>query len=99
MATLDEIGAMLFGTDSPSNQTTIFYATAMEASSNGEVRIQLDDPVYSLADEDTSDYEWVYLSESDDDAESIGGDDDQEEEEWETVWWTDEDDDATEGDE
>lgn len=86
-ATLDEIGALLFGPSSPQEQqTTIFYATAVTDSESGEVTIQMDDAVYDEADEDTEGYEWVSLEVSDDDAESIGDDDDYEEEEYEEVW-------------
>lgn len=102
MSRLDEIGSILFGNDPDSpqsnQQTVIFYATALSDSEDGEVELLIDDPIYSLSDEDTSGYEFVTLDGTDDDAESIGDDDDIDEEEYEVVYWDSENDEATEGD-
>lgn len=108
MATLDELASIMFGgTDGEevpevvtNTAPVMFYATALSTSANGEVSIQIGDAVYALEDqEDTDSYEEVYLSDPDDDAESIGADDDIEEEEFEYVWEESEDEDAVEEDE
>ncbi len=108
MATLDELASIMFGgtdgeevSEAVTNTAPVmFYATALSTSVNGEVSIQIGDAVYALEDqEDTDSYEEVYLSDPDDDAESIGADDDTDEEEYEYVWDESDEEDAVEEDE
>ena len=86
MTNLDEISTLMFGKggDAAASQTAIFFGTALSDSADGEVTIQIDDPVYGEGDEGIA-FEEVYLDTPDDDAESIGEDDDYEEEEFEEV--------------
>lgn len=105
---LDELSALLFGgtrQDSvnesiSNNQTTIIYGTALTASSNGIVSVQLDTQVYSADDQEDDDYVYLSLSE-DDDVASIDQEEeliDQEDQDEDIVFWDWQDDDATEQD-
>ena len=104
MAGLDELSAILFkGTNENSvaatagaPQTTIVYGVALANSANGEVRIQLDGAIYAADDLEDEEYEFVSLTDSDDDVNAIEEDEELEdpEDESETVYWSLDDDDA-----
>ncbi len=110
MAGLDELSAILFnGTseqsvaaNSGAPQTTIVYGVALASSAEGEVEVQLDDAIYAADDLEDDDYEFVSLTDADDDVNAIDEDEeleDPEEEEGEIVYWTPEDDEAVGSDE
>ena len=103
MAVIEELSALLFkgGTGEdymiPSTaQTSIIYATALEESSGGTVRVRLDDPILPADEEDEGDYEYLALTEDDDEVDLI--DEEDEEEEEELYYWDEEDDEAVEED-
>lgn len=104
MAVIEELSTLLFrgstGEDyqiPASAQTTIVYATALTSSSNGMVTVQLDDPILAEDDAEEGDYEYLSLSEDDDEVDLIDEEDEDEEEE-DLFYWDEEDDEAVEED-
>lgn len=80
---LDELSAILFnGTGEKSvaaidgaPSTTIIYGTALADSEDGFVQVQLDGAIYADDDLEDDDYEYVVLTDADDDVNAIEEDD------------------------
>lgn len=109
MVGLDELSAILFGgsgeksvpTESGAPQTTIIYGTALTNSADGVVTVKLDDAIYAADDIEDDDYEYISLTDEDDDVDAIEEDEELEDidDETEIVYWQPDDDDAVGEDE